>query len=41
MSAASKNPTIKDLKNWTKEALFNKHSSVNLAERISLVPSAG
>ncbi|GHV56171.1 hypothetical protein FACS1894182_02190 [Bacteroidia bacterium] len=37
MSAASKNPTIRDLNNWTKESLFNKHSSTNLAEKISVI----
>ncbi|MDR0681429.1 MAG: DEAD/DEAH box helicase [Dysgonamonadaceae bacterium] len=37
MSAASENPTIKDLNNWTNEALFNKHSSANLAEKISVI----
>jgi superfamily II DNA/RNA helicase len=37
MSAASKNPTIKDLKNWGKDALFNAHNSANLAEKINVI----
>jgi len=37
MSAASKSPTIKDLNNWTKEAIFNKQNSANLAEKISII----
>jgi superfamily II DNA/RNA helicase len=37
MTAASKNPTIKDLNNWTKEALFNKHNSANLAQKIEII----
>jgi superfamily II DNA/RNA helicase len=37
MTAASKNPAIKNLNNWTKEALFNKYNSANLAEKISVI----
>jgi hypothetical protein len=37
MSAASNNPTIKDLNNWTKEAVFNKSSSANLAEKMEII----
>ena len=37
MSAASENPIIKDLKNWTKEAIFNKNDSANLAEKIKVI----
>jgi hypothetical protein len=37
MSATSNNPTIKDLNGWTKEAIFNKGNSANLAEKISII----
>jgi len=37
MSAASKNPIIKDLNNWTKEAIFNENNSANLTEKIRVI----
>jgi superfamily II DNA/RNA helicase len=37
MTSASQNPNIKNLDKWTKEEIFNKHNSANLAEKISII----
>ncbi|MDR1974328.1 MAG: DEAD/DEAH box helicase [Bacteroidales bacterium] len=37
MVSASQNPNIKNLDTWTKEEIFNKHNSDNLAEKISVI----
>ena len=37
MTVASKNPTIKNLNSWTKEAIFNEDNSDNLTEKIRII----